>query len=44
MNKNSNSCTSILSNLNKSHSLDVVNLVSETQFQVSENSNYIMWR
>ena len=30
--------TSILSNLNDFHSLEVVDRVSETQFQVGENS------
>ena len=33
------SLTSILSNVNNFHSLEVVDRVSETQFQVSENSN-----
>ena len=36
--------TSILSNLNNCHSLEVVNRVSETQLQVGENSNGISWR
>ena len=31
--------TSILSHLNNFHSLEVVDRVSETQLQVSENSN-----
>ena len=31
--------TSILSNLNNFHSLEVVDRVSETQFQVGENSD-----
>ena len=31
--------TSILSNLNNFHSLEVVNRVSETQLQLSENLN-----
>ena len=31
--------TSILSDLNNFHSLEVVDRVSETQLQVSENSN-----
>ena len=31
--------TSILSNLNNFHSLEVVDRGSETQFQVGENSN-----
>ena len=31
--------TSILSNLNNFHSLDIVDRVSETQLQVGENSN-----
>ena len=31
--------TSILSNLNNFHSLEVVDRVSETQLQVGENSN-----
>ena len=31
--------TSILSNLNNFHSLEVVDCVSETQFQVDENSD-----
>ena len=34
--------TSILSNLNNFHSLEVVDRVSETQLQVSENSNWII--
>ena len=33
------SLTSLLSNLNDFHSLEVVDRVSETQLQVSENSN-----
>ena len=36
--------TSILSNLNNFHSLEVVDRVSGTQLQVSENSNWIIWR
>ena len=36
--------TSILSNLNNFHSLEVVDRVSETQLQVRENSNWIIWR
>ena len=36
--------TSILSNLNNFHSLEVVDRVSETQFQVGENSDWIIWR
>ena len=36
--------TSILSNLNNFHSLEVVDRVSETQLQVSENSDWIIWR
>ena len=32
-----------LSNLNNFHSLEVVDRVSETQFQVGENSNWIKW-
>ena len=36
--------TSILSNLNNFHSLEVVDRVSETQLQVGENSNWIIWR
>ena len=35
---------SILSNLNNFHSLEVVDRVSETQLQVGENSNWIIWR
>ena len=34
----------LFSNLNNFHSLEVVNRVSETQFQVGENSNWIIWR
>ena len=34
----------ILLNLNNFHSLEVVDRVSETQLQVSENSNWIIWR
>ena len=33
-----------LSNLNNFHSLEVVDSVSETQLQVGENSNCIIWR
>ena len=33
-----------LSNLNNFHSLEVVDRVSETQLQVGENSNGIIWR
>ena len=36
--------TSILSNLNNFHSLEVMDRVSETQLQVGENSNWIIWR
>ena len=36
--------TSILLNLNNFHSLEVVDRVSETQLQVGENSNWIIWR
>ena len=36
--------TSILSNLNNFHSLEDVDRVSETQLQVSENSDGIIWR
>ena len=36
--------TSILSNLNNFHSLKVVDRVSETQLQVGENSDWIIWR
>ena len=36
--------TSILSNMHKFHSLEVVDRVSETQFQVGENSDWIIWR
>ena len=36
--------TSILSNLNNFNSRVVVDRVSETQIQVSENFNYIIWR
>ena len=39
INNISKSLTSIVSNLNNFHSLEVVNRVSETQLQVSENSN-----
>ena len=34
----------MLSNLNNFHSLEVVDRVSETQLQVGENSNWIIWR
>ena len=34
----------ILSNLNNFHSLEVVDRVSETQLQVGENSDRIIWR
>ena len=36
--------TSILSNLNNFHSLEVVDRVSETQLQVGDNSNWVIWR
>ena len=36
--------TSILSNLNNFHSHEVVDRASETQLQVGENTNWIMWR
>ena len=36
--------TSILSNMNNFHSLDVVDRVSETQLQVGENSDWLIWR
>ena len=36
--------TSILSNRNNFHSLEVVDRVSETQLQVGENSDLIIWR
>ena len=36
--------TSILSNLNNFHSLEVVDRVSETQLQVGENSDWIICR
>ena len=35
---------SIFSNLNNFHSLEIVDRVSETQLQVGENSNWIIWR
>ena len=36
--------TSIWSNLDNFHSLEVVDRVSETQLQLGENSNWIIWR
>ena len=33
-----------LSKLNNFHSLEVVDRVSETQLQVGENSNLMIWR
>ena len=36
--------TSILLNLNNFHSLEVVDRVSETQLQVGENLDLIIWR
>ena len=36
--------TSILSNLNNFHSHEVVDRVSETQLQVGENSDWLIWR
>ena len=36
--------TSILSNLNNFHSLEDVDRVSETQLQVGENSDWIIWQ
>ena len=36
--------TSVLLNLNNFHSLEVVDCVSETQLQVGENSDWIIWR
>ena len=35
---------SILSNLSNFHSLDAVDRVSETQLQVSKNSDWNIWR
>ena len=35
---------SILLNLHNFHSLEVVDRVSEAQFQVGENSDWIIWR
>ena len=39
-----NHLTSILSYQNNFHSLEVVDRVSETQLQVGENSDWIIWR
>ena len=39
-----NSSQDILSNLNIFHSLEIVDRVSETQLQVGENSDRIIWR
>ena len=39
---NKQELTSILSNLNDFHSLEVVDRVSETQLRVGENSNWII--
>ena len=39
INKDLKILTSVLSNLNNFHSLEVVDRVSETQIQVGENSN-----
>ena len=39
--QNLNTLTSILSNLNNFHSLEVVDRVSETQLHVGENSNFL---
>ena len=36
--------TTILSNLNNFHSIEVVDRVSDPQLQVGENSNQIIWR
>ena len=36
--------TSMLSNLNNFHSLEIVDRVSEAQLQVGKNSNLIIWR
>ena len=36
--------TSIFSNLNHFHTLEAVDRVSETQLQVGENSNWIIWQ
>ena len=36
--------TTTLSNMNNFHSLEVVDRVSETQLQVGENSDSIIWR
>ena len=41
---NQQELTSILSNLNNSHSLEFVDRVSETQLQVGENLIWIIWR
>ena len=40
INRISKSFTSFLSNLNNFHSLEIVDRVSETQLQISENSNW----
>ena len=40
----SNIWKQVTSDLNNFHSLEVVNRVSETQFQVGENSDWIIWR
>ena len=42
--QDSKKSTCILSNLNNFYSLEVVDRVSETQLQVGENSNEIMWQ
>ena len=39
-----NSWPQFFSNLNNFHSLEVVDRVSETQLQVGENSDWIIWR
>ena len=44
MNKVSKYLNSISSNVSDFHSSEVVDRVSETQLQVSENSNQITWR
>ena len=36
--------SSIFSNLNNFHSLELVDRVSETQLRVGENSDLIFWR
>ena len=44
MRHQSSGITSIMLNVNKFHSLEVVDSVTETQLHMGENFNLIIWR